>query len=247
MITLEEIAANRPYLKDTLKLYERTIEFRGLTSGVAGVSGAVAYTSGSIDLIFKSFSTAFEMPEDMLDPLREAMKLGQIDLTRLPLNEVPAFSLPYHKDELSAILFLLAKPYFLWLRGSANVHDAFWEEGRCPVCRSVPSLSFITQEGRRTLYCSYCESVGKWHRIGCPYCRKRDSEILEIFTAEEEKGFRVDLCNGCRSYVKTINDPLLQDYSPDLLDIISLPLDVLAQERRYERLSPNPVGMRKMA
>ncbi len=246
MITLEEIAADRPYLKETLKLYEKTIEFRGLTTDVAVASGAVVYPSGSIDLIFKSFSTTFEMPEDMLDPLKEAMKLGQIDLTRLPLNEVPAFSLPYHKDELSAILFLLAKPYFLWLRGSSDVHDAFWEEGRCPVCRSVPSLSFITQDGGRTLYCSYCESVGKWHRIGCPYCRNRDAERLEIIAAEEERGFRADLCDGCRSYVKTINAPLLHDYTPDLLDIISLPLDLLAQERGYERLAPNPIGMRKI-
>jgi FdhE protein len=247
MVTLEEIAAARPHLRDALRLYEKVMDFNALTSDLAVFSEAVAYPAGSIDELFKSFSSAFDMPEDMLDPLREAMKLGQIDLTRLPLNEVPAFSLPYHEDELLAILFLISKPYFLRLKGSLNVHDVFWEKGRCPVCKSAPSLSFIKRDEGRTLYCSYCESRGQWHRIGCPHCQNRDSDRLEIIETEEEKGFRIDLCNVCRSYMKTIDDTLLNDYTPGLLDIISLPFDILAQERAYKRLSPNPIGVRKMA
>ena len=247
MVTLEEIAAERPHLKDTLRLYEKVMEFVRLTPDLAVSPGAVSYPPGSIDMIFKSFSSVFDMPEDILDPLKEAMKLGQIDLTRLPFNEIPAFSLPYHEDELSAILFLISKPFFLRLRASYDASSVFWESGRCPVCKSVPSLSFIRQDEGRTLYCSYCETHGKWHRIGCPNCETRDAEELEIIETEEEKGFRIDLCNGCRSYIKTINYALLSDYTPGLLDIMSLPLDILAQDRAYKRLSPNPVGMRKMA
>jgi len=247
VVTLEEIAVERPHLKDALGLYEKVMEFNRLTSDLKLSSGAVSYPPGSIDLIFKSFSSVFDMPEDILDPLKEAMKLGQIDLSRIPFNEIPAFSLPYHEDELSTILFLIGKPYFTSLGGSYSLRDVFWESGRCPVCKSFPSLSFIKQDEGRTLYCSYCESRGKWHRIGCPHCQSRDAGKLEIITTEEEKGLRIDLCNGCRSYMKTINDTLLNDYTPELLDIISLPLDILAQDRAYKRLSPNPVGMRKMA
>jgi len=246
-MNIREISENRPYLKDVLSLYERVAEFNRLTADLAVPPGAVTYPPGSIDLIFKSFSSVFDMPVDILEPLKEAMKLGQIDFTRIPLNEVPAFSLPYHEDELSTILFLISKPYFLRLRGPGDINETFWDEGRCRVCGSVPSLAFIKEDEGRILCCSYCESRGKWHRIGCPRCRNMDTERLEIIETEEEKGFRIDLCNVCKSYVKTIRYNLLDDYAPELLDIISLPLDILAQERTYRRLSPNPVGMRKMS
>lgn len=248
MVSVEEIAAEKPHLKDTLGLYKRVVEFDRLTSDLRVPSASLSsYPPGSIDVIFRTFSSILDMPEDILDPLKEAMKLGRIDLSRLPLNEVPAFSLPYHEDELSTILFLISKPYFLGLKGSFDARDMFWESGRCPVCKSSPALSFIKQDEGRTLYCSYCEARGKWHRIGCPHCQNSNSEKLEIITTEEEKGFRIDLCNECRSYLKTFDDILLRDYTPELLDIMSLPLDILAQERSYKRLSPNPVGMRKIS
>jgi len=246
MRDVQEIAEKKPHLKEVLALYEKVVEFRRLTADVTVTSGSLAYLPGATDVIFRSFLTVFTMPESILDPLKEAMKLGQIDLARLPLNEIPAFSLPYHQDELSAILFLISKPYFLQLGGSGIVRDAFWEHGKCPACTAAPSLSFIKQDEGRLLYCSYCENRGKWHRIGCPHCHSRDTDNLGIIEAEEEKGFRIDFCNRCKSYIKTIDYPLLDDYSPELLDIISLPLDILAQGRGYKRLSPNPVGMMKM-
>jgi formate dehydrogenase maturation protein FdhE len=36
------------------------------------------------------------------------------------------------------------------------------------------------------------------------------------------------------------------DNSLDNLDILSLPLDIVVQEKGYKRLSPNPVGMMRM-
>jgi FdhE protein len=246
-MSIREISDSKPYLRDVLSLYEKVAEFRRLTEDFAVPPGAVSYPAGSIDSIFKSFSSVFDMPEDILEPLKEAMKLGQVDLTRIPLNEVPAFSLPYHEDELSTILFLISKPYFLRLRGPGDFGETFWDKGRCGVCGSVPSLSFLKQDDGRILSCSYCESRGKWFRIGCPQCLNRDGQKIEIIETDEEKGFRIDLCNACKSYVKTIRHHLLDNYGPDLLDIMSLPLDILAQERAYRRLSPNPVGMRKIS
>lgn len=245
MREMREIAENKPYLKDTLALYEKVVEFKHLTAEVTVAPGSLAYPPEATDVIFRSFQTAFNMPETILDPLKEAMKLGQIDLTRLPLNEIPAFSLPYHQDELSTILFLISKPYFIQL-GFGIVRDAFWEHGNCPTCTAAPSLSFIKQDEGRFLYCSYCENRGRWHRIGCPHCHTRDTDNLGIIEAEEEKGFRIDFCNTCKSYIKTIDYSFLDDYSLELLDIMSLPLDILAQNRGYKRHSPNPIGMMQM-
>lgn len=249
MVTIQEIVDKRPYLKDTLRLYEKIDEFKRstvhLNKNLISL-GDIAYPQDLIESVFGRFSAEFDIPGDILAPLKEAMRLGQIDLTRLPMNEIPSFSLPYHADELAGILFIISKPYFLWLGKSYDISSKFWEEGRCPVCNSIPSLSFIKKDEGRTLYCSFCESRGPWHRIGCPGCQNRDAIKLDIIEIEEEKGLRIDLCNKCKSYVKTGSDNLLDDYTPELLDIISLPLDILAQERGYKRHSPNPIGMINM-
>lgn len=249
MITIEEIIGKRPHLSDALRMYEKVVEFKRLTADLNKdpVSfGDTAYPSELINPIFESFSFIFDVPEDMLAPLKEAMKLGQIDFTRLPLNETPAFSLPYHEDELAGILFIISKPYFLRVKKSYDTSHISWEEGRCPVCNSIPSLAFIKMDEGKTLYCSFCENRGHWHRIGCPNCQNRDTHKLDIIEIEEEKGFRIDLCNECKSYIKTVDESLLNDYTPELLDMISLPLDIIAQGKGYKRHSPNPVGMTKM-
>ncbi len=250
MFAIKEIAERRPHLKDALRLYEKVTEFdrlMGKMNAVAPSPGDICYPPSSIDLLIESFSSVFEVPLDILAPLKEAMKLGQVDLSRLPLNETPAFSLPYHEDELTGLLFLISRPYFLRLRGSLNGHDVFWEEGRCPVCHAAPSLSFLRREEGKALSCSYCSSRGAWHRVGCPHCQNRDARKLEIIEVEQEKGFRIDLCNECKSYLKTADEGLLSEYTADLLDIMSLPLDILAQDRGYKRRSPNPIGMTRIA
>jgi len=248
MITIEEIAEKRPHLKDALRVYGKVTEFNRKIEGMHITSPFpedINYPPSFIDPIIESFSSVFDVPADILAPLKEAMKLGQVDISRLPLNETPAFSLPYHEGELKNLLFLISKPFFLRLGDSLEVSTLFWEEGRCPVCHAVPSLSFIKPEGK-TLSCSYCSSRGKWHRIGCPHCQNRDARKLEILEVEQEKGFRIDLCNECKSYLKTMDEGLLSEYTPELLDIMSLPLDILAQDRGYQRRSPNPIGVTGM-
>jgi formate dehydrogenase maturation protein FdhE len=48
------------------------------------------------------------------------------------------------------------------------------------------------------------------------------------------------------SYSKTFEGQMTEDNSMDELDIISLPLDIVVQEKGYNRSSPNPVGMMRM-
>lgn len=249
LTTIEEIIEKKPHLKDALRLYEKVIEFKRSVSGMYKnpiTFEDIAYPAEVISAIFKDFSSIFGMPEENLTALKEAMKFGQIDFTRLPLNEIPAFSLPYHEDELTMMLFLISKPYFLWIRDSYNIDNIFWQEGRCPVCNSSPSIASIDKDGRKHLYCSFCETSGYFKRIGCPICLNEDTSKANIITAEGEDGFRIDTCDACGSYFKTVEIGLLNDLNPDIADLISLPLDIIAQNKGYRRLSPNPLGMMRM-
>jgi len=248
-MTIEELIKARPFLEDAFRAYEKVLKFRKCTSHKweAPVDEKAAiYPIRSVDLIFRCFSSVFDLPEDTLVPLKEAMKSGQIDLSRLPLNEAPAFSLPYGEDEIAPLLFLSSKPFFLRLKDRYPLDDRSWEKGMCPVCNSRPSLASINQEGGRSLYCSYCGTRGSFRRSGCPLCLTTHTQNITLLTAEGEDGFRLDACDSCGSYVKTIQARLLDDLSPDLADIVSMPLDVIAQGRGYRRLSPNPIGLMRI-
>lgn len=246
---INNIKEKKRHLKDTLNLYEKVLEFEGIVSGLGRNPlnfSDITYPSELIEPIFKTFSSIFDMPEEDLVHLKDAMMLGQIDLTRLPLNETPAFTLPYHEDELTGILFLISKPYFLWLKDSCNTGSIFWQGGRCPVCHSTPSIAFFDKDGKRQLYCSFCETSGYYNRLGCPVCLNNNALKMNIIMLEEENGFRIDTCDVCESYVKTIEAGLLNDLTPKLADIISLPLDIVAQGKGFIRHSPNPLGMIRM-
>jgi len=249
MTDIKDIAEKKPHLRDILRIYEKALEFNRVVAGIEGnITGCEArsYPPEAVDRIFQAFSGIFDLPVDIMVPLKEAMGLGQVDLSRLPLNESPAFSLPYNEDELSGILFLLGRPYFFGVRDSCNVGELGWEDAKCIVCNSTPSLASIDKEGRRRLHCSFCGTSGYFRRTGCPVCLGADTSKTNIITIEDEKGFRIDTCDACNSYWKTIDSEVLAAMPPDLADIVSLPLDIIAQGRGYTRHSPNPIGLVKI-
>jgi FdhE protein len=247
--TIEDIIRKKPHLTDPFRFYEKAVKF---TESVRELHLPVrlemhSYPRESVDRIFEIFSATFELPEGTLSPLKQAMGLSEIDFTRLPLGETPAFSLPYPEDDLTMLLFLISKPYFLGLREACSLDNRFWEEGRCPVCNAQPSISWIGEEGRRQLSCSFCGTVGYHERIGCMICQNNDGPKQNVFLFEGEEGFRVNTCDACRSYVKTIEAGMLSRMGPEVADLMSLPLDIVVQEKGFQRRSPNPIGMRKIS
>ncbi len=246
---IEDIIRQKPHLTDTLRFYEKSLKFLATMreNPVKAGPRQNAYAPGLIGQVFERFSSFIELPEGSLNPLKQAMELGEIDFTRLPLGEVPAFSLPYAEDDLSMLLFLLSKPYFIALRESRSLDDRTWEEGRCPVCRAQPAVSWIGDHGRRRVSCSYCGTPGYVDRIGCPVCQAADAPTQNILVFEREEGFKINTCDLCRSYVKTVDAGMIVRFTPELSDLVSLPLDIVVQEKGYARRSPNPVGMRKIS
>lgn len=246
---IEELIAKKPHLEDPLRFYERSLQF---TDGVRALGmpsrpGLNAYPPVFIGRIVERFLSVFDLPEGSLSPLKQALELGEIDFTRLPLLEVPAFSLPYAEDDLTMLLFLLSRPYFFGMHDVLSYDDRLWEEGRCPVCSARPALSSISPEGRQQLYCSFCGTKGQYDAIGCHVCHNQDPARLDTIVFENEAEFKVRACNACRSYVKIVDRALLDRMTPDLADLISLPLDIVVQEKGYKRPSPNAIGMVRMS
>jgi FdhE protein len=83
--------------------------------------------------------------------------------------------------------------------------------------------------------------------VGCPVCHNRDNALMNTFCVEKELDITISACDVCRLYVKVVNERLLGGVTPDLADLMSLPLDIMVQEKGYKRPAPNPIGMVRMS
>jgi FdhE protein len=118
-----------------------------------------------------------------------------------------------------------------------------WLKGYCPVCGSSPQISELKDEGRRFFLCSFCRFQWPSERLKCPYCENADHEKLQYLYEEGQEAYRVDVCDNCKQYIKTVDARKL-DYEPDLPleDIMTIHLDILASEKGYKRPVPNLWG-----
>jgi len=124
---------------------------------------------------------------------------------------------------------------------SHEIETESWMRGSCPVCGSLPCLSLLKEDvGKRYLLCSHCGYQWRIDRMICPYCNNRDHESLQFFYAEEEKTHRVDLCEKCHQYIKTIDLRTIGETDFLLEDLATLHLDIVASKRGYKRPVPNP-------
>ena len=110
-----------------------------------------------------------------------------------------------------------------------------WLLGNCPVCGSAPILSILEDEGARSLTCSFCWYKWPVKRLYCPFCENSDSKLLHYLFSEEEKDVRVDLCDNCKKYIKTVDSRRVNRLIyPPLEQISTLHLDIKAREEGFE-------------
>jgi FdhE protein len=110
-----------------------------------------------------------------------------------------------------------------------------WNHGYCPACGSWPAVAEVVG-GHRTLRCSFCAAAWELTTYACIYCRESGEKFVTAAPNEERKDRRVEVCNACGGYLKTID---LADLSPfpllSISDIETTDLDVAAMEHGYAR------------
>ncbi len=158
--------------------------------------------------------------EEYLDATAEKLKLNKELLLFLAKNSInPIFEA--YADQL--------KGY---------VDQKSWWKGYCPICGSKPLIGALRKkEGERFLLCSSCGFEWRFKRMQCPFCGNEDRKKHKYFFIEkEDKGYRVDVCEKCKKYIKTIDTrELFDDVVLFVEDIGTLHLDILAQKEGYER------------
>jgi len=117
---------------------------------------------------------------------------------------------------------------------------------RCPRCDALPVVAVLREEGhgaRRSLLCALCLTEWECLRIVCPACGEQDRDQLPIYAAEQFAHVRIDACDRCHQYIKTID--LTRDglAVPCVDDIASVSLDLWAREQGYTRIHRNVLGI----
>lgn len=104
-----------------------------------------------------------------------------------------------------------------------------WLWGFCPVCGSAPLIGkFRGEDGLWLVECSLCHTLWNLQRAMCPFC-DRSAGHLEYLFMEDEPGRRVQYCESCKTYLKTVD---VRDDEREVLlpleDIVTSELDAAA-------------------
>jgi FdhE protein len=105
-------------------------------------------------------------------------------------------------------------------------------------------MSELKENGQRYLICYFCDFQWPWERLKCPFCENTDHKKLHYLYAEGQEACRIDLCDECKQYIKTVDSRKLgHEPYPDIEDITTLHLDILAAEKGYKKPLPSFWGM----
>ncbi|HEY7114384.1 MAG TPA: formate dehydrogenase accessory protein FdhE [Thermoanaerobaculia bacterium] len=91
--------------------------------------------------------------------------------------------------------------------------------------------------------CALCGDEWSFGRIRCPACSEQDPHKLPSYRASAHAAVRIEACETCRRYVKSID--LSQDARPipEVDDLVSLSTDLRAAEQGFERIEPGLAGI----
>ena len=151
--------------------------------------------------------------------------------------------IPDPLKEFLARAFL--QPYAEFVGGTMLPPNLPMTTCRCPRCNSLPLLGIIRQEGdggRRNLLCAFCSQEWEFRRIFCANCGEEREDHLPVYTTEQFPHVRVESCETCKHFLRTIDLTKDGNAVPIVDDLAGLPLSLWAEEQGYQRIQGNLLG-----
>jgi formate dehydrogenase maturation protein FdhE len=105
-----------------------------------------------------------------------------------------------------------------------------------------PMVSLLREAGhgsRRSHLCGACLAETPAPRLGCLACGETRVEALPVFRSEDTEPARIDACDTCHAYMKTIDLTRNGSACPIADDLGTVSLDLWAREHGYHRVRPN--------
>ncbi len=116
----------------------------------------------------------------------------------------------------------------------------------CPSCGGRPVAGVLRGEGdgaKRGLICHLCALEWPYRRVICPNCGEEDKDKLPVYIAEQINYVRVEACDACHTYLKSVD--LTKDgfAIPEVDEIATVSLNLWADENGYTKIETNILGM----
>jgi formate dehydrogenase accessory protein FdhE len=147
-------------------------------------------------------------------------------------------------ENLLAWLFL--QPYAEYLTDYTARPPLHATPPVCPWCSSKPLAGVLRPEGdggKRSLICSLCATEWDFRRIVCPGCGEEDVHKLAVYSAREIPHVRVEACDTCHQYIKTVDLTKDGHAVPAVDELATLPLNLWAADHGYTKIHTNLLGI----
>ena len=256
-------------LKDDLNATHCDVSGTRLAEGIPVLAGiSFGFLTPALERAFAALVPAVKawfpaiVPE--LDGIEIARRHASLDLSQLAeeyvqgslkgLHEAPALSEVGRQGlgfvvqlVLSAVLQSLAPSF------AEQVREVHWDRGYCPVCGSLPSISYLSKTeaasseflvgggGQRYLHCALCGHDWRVRRQLCAACECEDNDQHLYFQVPAVAGERVDVCRHCGHYLPCID---LREtdiaFHLDTAAVGMAHLDMLAQEKGFNPMVRAP-------
>jgi formate dehydrogenase accessory protein FdhE len=146
-------------------------------------------------------------------------------------------------DEFLTRAFL--QPYAEFVAGAMLPPALTMTVCRCPRCNSLPVVGVLRPEGdggKRTLLCAQCSQEWDFRRILCASCGEETENKLPVYVAEQFPHIRMECCDTCKCFLRTIDLTKDGHAVPLVDDIAAVPLSLWAEEKGYRRIQLNLLG-----
>ena len=146
-------------------------------------------------------------------------------------------------DRLLAWIFL--QPYAEYLAAHRENTIVDGAPSTCPLCGGKPVVGVLRSEGdgaKKSLICMLCAHEWNFRRIYCPACGEEREPQMAFYSAPEIAHVRVDVCDTCHTYLKTIDLTKTGLAVPVVDELATIPLDLWAREHGYQKLQINLLG-----
>jgi FdhE protein len=250
-----DLAERNPWARELLEFYLRILEFqRDVYEALPAMSGtAVADQAGlrgslNLDEAVRSFPNLLALVRKSGPPklAQEASHLR--DSSSAQIREMLGKRLVMTDsldDGNSFFARALLQPQAERFAQASGTREQQVVGNRCPHCKSNPQLAVIRPEGdggKRLLLCSFCQSEWEFRRILCPSCGEEHNENLPRYSAEGISAVRVEACDVCKCYLKSVDLTVDGLAVPVVDEIATAPLDLWAVEHGYSKIQLNLMG-----
>ena len=257
-----ELAAVHPFAAEGLRFYEHLARFqRSLyfeieaVYGRSKVSRAPGTLRGEFDpfLLLPRFVPFLSLIEQIAPPPLSHTARELATKSGGPWQEVlerfwqQGLGSPVNLEPAEALLsWIFLQPYAEYLADHTDWTAPNGTPSVCPLCGGDPLVGVLRPEGdggKRSLICSLCGTEWSYRRIVCAACGEEDVRKLAVYSAKEFSHMRVEACDTCHVYIKTVDLTKDGHAEPVVDELATMPLNLWAAEHGYLKLQSNFLGI----